>query len=124
MMPDIWVFNIDPLRAEPAGWKPHRDRPYETPLMPDMSAASINFWIPLTEATPLNGCMYILPRQFDDRSPFPDPDADPDRDGVRIDQLQYVGNVRLSARTQRVHCTHAYPGSLLLCVPIRAIPRC
>lgn len=87
-MPDIWVFNINPRTAEPKGWAPHRDRPYADPLRPDGSAASINFWLPLTEATPLNGCMYMLPKQFDPTQPGEE--ASEFRDVPKKDQLQYV----------------------------------
>ena len=96
IMPDIWVFNIDPKHGEPKGWGPHRDRPSAQPIMADGRAASINFWLPLTEATTLNGCMYILPKQFDDRDPHSPAwqnlpkDRIPERDAPRMKQLQYV----------------------------------
>lgn len=73
-MPDIWVFNIDPRHGEPAGWRPHRDRPH--PWMADGTPNSLNFWLPLTEATPLNGCMYILPRPADPTRPSEGRDVD------------------------------------------------
>jgi ectoine hydroxylase-related dioxygenase (phytanoyl-CoA dioxygenase family) len=34
-------------------------------LRPDGITDTFNLWIALTEATPLNGCMYIVPANFD-----------------------------------------------------------
>ena len=60
LMPNIWVFYINPDN-ESKGWGPHRDRQKIVNLRPDGTPLSINFWTPLTDATPLNGCMYALP---------------------------------------------------------------
>ena len=38
----------------------------------DGRPASLNFWIPVTEATPDNGCMYILPKGRDSNYWEPD----------------------------------------------------
>jgi hypothetical protein len=63
MLPDFWVWNIDPQRGE-SGWKPHRDRGRNA-LWPDGSPKSLTTWIPLSPATTLNGCMYIVPALLD-----------------------------------------------------------
>lgn len=63
MLPDFWAWHVDPKTSE-AGWAPHRDRG-RVALAPDGSPLAISLWIPLTEATPLNGCMYILPAHRD-----------------------------------------------------------
>jgi hypothetical protein len=63
MMPDFWVWNLDPNRGD-AGWPPHRDRNYSA-LLPDGSPKALTTWIPLTTAAPLNGCMYIVPASVD-----------------------------------------------------------
>jgi hypothetical protein len=63
MMPDFWAWNLEPSRGD-AGWTPHRDKGHFA-LLPDRSAMSLTTWIPLTPATPLNGCMYIVPASFD-----------------------------------------------------------
>ena len=63
MLPDFWVWDVDPKRSE-SGWAPHRDKGLIS-LFPDGSPKSITTWIPLTLATPLNGCMYIVPAQHD-----------------------------------------------------------
>ena len=63
MLPDFWAWYIDPALAE-AGWNPHRDKGYQS-LHADGTPSSLTAWIPLTPATPLNGCMYILPADRD-----------------------------------------------------------
>ena len=63
MLPNFWVWNVDPARGD-AGWRPHRDKSH-TSLFPDGSPKSITTWIPLSRATPLNGCMYIVPANQD-----------------------------------------------------------
>jgi hypothetical protein len=63
MLPDFWAWHIDPSQAE-SGWQPHRDKGYKA-LAPDGSPTSVTAWIPLTAATPLNSCMYIVPADRD-----------------------------------------------------------
>jgi hypothetical protein len=63
MLPDLWAWFVPPSN-QAAGWVPHRDRAVPT-LQPDNTPNSLTVWIPLTDATPLNGCMYVLPARFD-----------------------------------------------------------
>lgn len=63
MLPDFWAWHIDPTKAE-SGWRPHRDKGYKA-LAPDGSPTSVTLWIALTQATTLNGCMYIVPADRD-----------------------------------------------------------
>ena len=63
LLPDFWAWHIDPMHAE-AGWSAHRDKGYRA-LLSDGHPSSLTAWIPLTPATPLNGCMYILPADRD-----------------------------------------------------------
>jgi hypothetical protein len=63
LLPDFWIWNIDPTQNE-AGWKPHRDRGRNA-LLSDGSPKSLTTWIPLSRATPLNSCMYIVPALLD-----------------------------------------------------------
>lgn len=62
-LPDFWAWHVDP-RAGQAGWRPHRDKG-RMALTADGAPLSLTIWIPLTEATPLNGCMYMLPANRD-----------------------------------------------------------
>lgn len=63
VLPDFWAWHVDP-QAGQAGWRPHRDKGFQA-LAPDGSPLSLTVWVPLTEASPLNGCMYMLPASRD-----------------------------------------------------------
>ncbi len=63
LLPDFWIWNVDPAKSE-AGWRPHRDKGVMA-LFPDGTPKSLTTWIPLTQATPLNGCMYMVPPRHD-----------------------------------------------------------
>lgn len=62
-LPAFWSWYIDTTNAE-KGWHPHRDNGGNT-LLPDGMPKCVTIWIPLSDAIPLNGCMYILPAPFD-----------------------------------------------------------
>jgi hypothetical protein len=62
-LPDFWAWHVDPAKGE-SGWRPHRDKDYNA-LRPDRSAKALTVWVPLSESTPLNGCIYILPADRD-----------------------------------------------------------
>lgn len=64
-LPDFWVWHVKPDESA-AGWGPHRDRVMPT-LDADNSPHTLTVWLPLSDATPLNGCMYFLPAHLDDR---------------------------------------------------------
>lgn len=62
-LPDFWVWCVDPQRDD-KGWAPHRDKNRST-IREDGSPQSVTVWIPLTESTPLNGCIYMVPADRD-----------------------------------------------------------
>jgi hypothetical protein len=64
-LPDFWVWHVVPSESA-HGWTPHRDRVQPT-LDRNNSPHSLTVWIPFTDATPLNGCIYMLPAHLDDR---------------------------------------------------------
>ncbi len=63
LLPDFWVWHVDASQGD-AGWKPHRDKG-RLSLRSDGSPLSLSTWIPLTDATPLNSCMYVVPADRD-----------------------------------------------------------
>ncbi len=63
MLPDIWAWYVKPSN-DASGWPPHRDRS-RAALDADNTPQSLTVWLPLTDATPLNGCMYVLPARYD-----------------------------------------------------------
>lgn len=64
-LPDFWVWHV-PATDQATGWSPHRDRVQPT-LDADNSPHSLTVWLPFTDATPLNGCIYMLPAHLDER---------------------------------------------------------
>lgn len=70
-LPDFWCWLVDPQRGQ-SGWAAHRDKNWNA-LFPDRSPKSLTIWIPLTDATTLNSCMYVVPA---DRDPVYATEAD------------------------------------------------
>lgn len=62
LLPAFWAWHVDPSRGE-TGWRPHRDN--ERSLAANGTPNSLTCWIPLSDATPMNGCMYIVPAHLD-----------------------------------------------------------
>ncbi|MFO7602770.1 MAG: phytanoyl-CoA dioxygenase family protein [Gammaproteobacteria bacterium] len=82
-LPDFWTWYIDPARQH-AGWRPHRDRIHCNPLLDDGMPKSLTVWVALTNATPLNGCMYLLPANLDtDYHNFAERDSEVNVQGIR-----------------------------------------
>ncbi len=71
MVPDgLWTFLVPPGDPGISGWSsvsPHRDSIGPDPhLLATGRPGILNIWIALTEATPLNSCIYVLPASVDD----------------------------------------------------------
>jgi hypothetical protein len=64
LIPNFWVYYIE-TNDNGKGFEPHRDAEYENTIGPDGMPTVITFWITITEATPLNSCMYMLPANRD-----------------------------------------------------------
>ena len=63
LLPDVWVWLLDPQREE-SGWKPHRDRGPGR-IAKDGQPQILSFWWALSDATPENGCIYVVPASWD-----------------------------------------------------------
>ncbi|GFH51925.1 hypothetical protein CTEN210_08401 [Chaetoceros tenuissimus] len=66
---DILAWYIDPSEGA-SGFSPHRDRQPSNEVVPssfheDGQAKYITLWIALTNATPQNSCLYVIPKQYD-----------------------------------------------------------
>lgn len=62
-LPAFWTWLVDPA-SEQSGWAPHRDRGPKA-LRPDGTPTALTTWIALTDPSPLNGCMYLVPADRD-----------------------------------------------------------
>ena len=62
LQPAFWAWHIDPKKRE-SGWRPHRDN--SRSLAPDGAPMTLTSWVPLSDATPQNGCMYVVPAHLD-----------------------------------------------------------
>jgi len=67
-LPNFWCWYVEP-KNESKGWGCHRDRPALNSMHEDGSLDTLTVWIPLTDATVENGCIYVLPLQFDPNYP-------------------------------------------------------
>ncbi len=59
---NFWSWYVE-TSDQGLGWGAHRDR--EDLLLLDGSPQRVTMWISLTDSTPLNSCMYILPAYLD-----------------------------------------------------------
>lgn len=65
-LPDMWAWHV---KAGSRGWAAHRDR-VDPCLETDGSPQSLTLWVPLTKATPNNGCIYLVPADWDEHYPY------------------------------------------------------
>ena len=64
LIPNFWVYYVEPT-DHGKGFEPHRDAEYPNTLDEQGMPKVLTAWITVTEATPLNSCMYLLPRNRD-----------------------------------------------------------
>ena len=82
---DALCWHVDPTDAHPSAFSPHRDRqPDDSPatFRPDGTAMYATAWVPFTDASPENSCLYVIPRPqdpgyFDGDDDDPNVDKDP-----------------------------------------------
>lgn len=80
---DFWTWLISPQTAN-AGWAPHRDLQFKTPtLREDGRPTIVTVWLPFSDATPLNGCMYLVPQNLDPNLP-----EHPERYGLSMQNIR------------------------------------
>ena len=82
VVPDFWLWHVN-AGSERSGWAPHRDHQYPDTLRPDGRPTLITVWIPFTDATPLNSCIYVLPLSRDPNHPG-------NLRGMNVDRLQDI----------------------------------
>lgn len=61
LLPHFWAWHVTTDdQGDTSGWPAHVDYPGECAFFDDF-LVSLSLWIPLTDATPENGCMNIVP---------------------------------------------------------------
>lgn len=80
---DFWTWFISSKTAN-AGWAPHRDLQFKTQtLREDGRPTIVTVWLPFSDATPLNGCMYLVPMNLDPNLP-----DHPERYGLSMQNIR------------------------------------
>ncbi|MCC9626014.1 phytanoyl-CoA dioxygenase family protein [Thalassospira sp. MA62] len=114
LLPHFWAWYVAPENGA-SGWPPHRDYQGESAIGDDM-VISLSLWVPLSNATPENGCMYVLPRSFERcyAQPVSDPSEVPLQDvralpagpgtvmGWRQDLYHWGGRASTYAKNPRI----------------------
>lgn len=64
MIPNFWFYYIE-TSDHGKGFEPHRDAEYANTIDANGMPTVLTLWITLTEAKPLNSCMYLVPSNRD-----------------------------------------------------------
>lgn len=64
LVPDFWIYNVEPSEDD-HGFPPHRDTEYLNTIDANGVPMILTAWMAITDATPLNSCMYVLPAHRD-----------------------------------------------------------
>lgn len=67
-VPNFWCWYVDNTNTS-RGWGLHRDRPSINTILENGLPTTLTTWIPLSDATVLNGCIYVLPAHLDPNYP-------------------------------------------------------
>ncbi|WP_299377917.1 phytanoyl-CoA dioxygenase family protein [uncultured Kiloniella sp.] len=134
VLPHFWAWYIIPGKAK--GWAPHRDSADQSviELYGQEMLVSLSLWVPLTDATPENGCMSVLPLSCEKDYPAPvtDPSEIALQDilclpakagsvlGWRQDLYHWGGRSHRNAETPRLSLSLEFQNSDLdpLCEPL------
>lgn len=79
LLPNFWAWHIPTIEGA-SGWPKHRDCSAETRFVSrdaGTTLMSLSLWVPLTDATPDNGCMMVLPKELE--MAYDPPITDPDQ---------------------------------------------
>ncbi len=98
--PYFWTHYVQ-VRTGAHGWRPHADASGSPGLLPSGRPAMMSLWIPLSEATLDNGCMYVIPTSC--RPTI----------GARFDSLGGVTRDELETLLQSARALPAEAGSVM-----------
>lgn len=63
LMAGLWAWHVQPSEDD-SGWKPHRDG-FGASVSKSNLPDAMTVWLALTDATCLNGCIYLVPSHWD-----------------------------------------------------------
>jgi hypothetical protein len=93
MRAHLWCYYVHPVPGA-RGWPPHADR---------FGTRGVTVWIPLTDATLENGCIYVIPRDLIPPT-------------IDVGRLFTADTLSMDSFTHLIHCARALPaeaGSVL-----------
>ena len=64
LIPNFWLYFIE-TADNGKGFEPHRDAEYADTINADGLPTVLTLWITVTDAVPLNSCMYVVPAHRD-----------------------------------------------------------
>ena len=64
LIPNFWLYYIG-TSDEETGFQPHRDTEYTDTIDENGLPSVLTLWIAVTDATPLNSCIYLVPANRD-----------------------------------------------------------
>ncbi|ADO74876.1 phytanoyl-CoA dioxygenase family protein [Stigmatella aurantiaca] len=68
LVPNFWVYYVE-TKDDGKGFEPHRDAEYPNTIGADGMPTVLTVWVALTDATPLNSCIYVVPIHRDPQYP-------------------------------------------------------
>ncbi|WP_167506494.1 phytanoyl-CoA dioxygenase family protein [Corallococcus carmarthensis] len=68
LVPNFWVYYVE-TKDDGKGFEPHRDAEYPDTIGVDGMPTVLTVWVALTDATPLNSCIYVVPIHRDPQYP-------------------------------------------------------
>lgn len=64
IIPNVWIYYIEQSEHD-HGFQPHRDAEYADTINGDGMPTVLTLWLAINDATSLNSCIYVVPRQHD-----------------------------------------------------------
>jgi hypothetical protein len=102
LIPNFWVYYIEPSDGG-KGFEPHRDAEYADTIGADGLPTVLTLWVAVTDATPLNSCMYVLPATRDPQYAQAIHDLDTGATGFALEDVR-----ALPARAGTLSCWDQY----------------
>jgi len=100
IIPDFWAYYI-PTSPTAHGYRPHREV-LDNTMTAEGTPMAITSWLPITDATLDNGCMYVIPQNLE-LEKFPEAEL----------RRRYGANIQTHGNLHRVRALPAPAGTVL-----------